>query len=144
EKLRAMARQLAHSAAANPLQARILNQNQHQLPSALAATVLDAQRSIVRDLMRVIEDGMNRGEFRRANIHTLAMAIIGMCLWASFWVDADASEPVVDEVSGQIADLAVAGVMLPDRGSDRTSPADLFALIRADLAELEHIVDPPN
>jgi AcrR family transcriptional regulator len=140
EKLKAMATELATNAASNPQQSRILSQNRHQLPDGLAEAVREAERSIVRDLIGVVEDGIDTGDFRRVDAHTAAMSIVGMCIWTAWWVDPSMSESALEPVAIQIAEQAVAGLVAAEPRADRSSPESLLQLIREDLEQLERVI----
>jgi AcrR family transcriptional regulator len=93
ERLHEMAREIATNAASNPRQSRLLSENRHHLPPALAEADIEAERSIRRSIELVIEQGIRDGEFRVVDPRTAAMSIIGMCIWTAWW-DPGAVQPV--------------------------------------------------
>src|SRR5262245_22861316 len=114
EKLREMALQLATNAGSNPHQTQILAQSKHHLPDPIAKLNLDAERSIAKRIMGVLEAGIGKGQFRDVDPHTAALAIIGMCLWTAWWVE----DTPLEQVTEQVADQAVSSVLAPDGDTD--------------------------
>lgn len=141
EKLREMANVLATNAASNPLQARILSQNRHQLPEGLHEAVLDAERSIVRDLVEVIDEGMDSGVFRLVDPHTAALGVVGTCIWAAWWVDPALPAEAIEPIASQLADQAMSGLLNADQRGDRTSAPTVLNMIKDNVAQLERLID---
>jgi AcrR family transcriptional regulator len=137
EKLREMALQLATNAGSNPHQTQILAQSKHHLPEGIAELNLDAERSIARRVMSVLEAGISKGQFRDVDPHTAALAIIGMCLWTAWWVE----DTPLEQVTEQVAEQAVSSVLAPDGDSDAEEPAALLRAARANLDRLQRTLD---
>jgi AcrR family transcriptional regulator len=138
EKLHEMAYVVALNASSNPKQSRILVENKHQLPPDLAEADRTAERSILRSIQTMIEQGVLAGEFRPVDAHTAALSIIGMCVWTAWWVGPD-QRP--EELADQIAEQAVAGVTASGRrGGDRSDPATVLRGLREDLDQLERLL----
>lgn len=137
ERLRAMARSVAHNASSNPKQSRILVENRHHLPPDLADTDRKAERSILRSIEAVLEEGIRSGDFRPVATRSAGLAIIGMCIWTAWWVS---PETRVDELADQIADQAVASVLAVADGVDRSDPAHLLRAARETLDQLERVI----
>lgn len=138
DKLRAMAREIAHTAGSNPEQTRILTENRHHLPPDLAETDRQAERSILRNFEAVIDDGVQAGVFRAVNARSAALSIIGMCVWTAWWVTADERQ-TIDGIADQIADQALASVAVV-AGEDRGTAAGLLRSMRENLEQLERVV----
>jgi AcrR family transcriptional regulator len=145
EKLREMARGLAHNAGSNPEQTRILTENRHHLPPDLAETDRVAERSILRSIEAVIGDGIQAGDFRAVTPRSAALSIIGMCVWTAWWVSPDERQ-VIDEIADQIADQALASVAIAADDVDRGTPAGLLRSMRENLDQLARVIpeDPPK
>lgn len=139
EKLRSMAREVAHNASSNPKQTRILVENRHHLPPDLAETDRKAERTIVRAIEGVLEDGIRSGDFRAVPTRPAALAIIGMCVWTAWWVSPEGGG-AVDELAEQIADQAVASVRAAPSAVDRGDPANLLRSLRESLDQLERVI----
>jgi AcrR family transcriptional regulator len=137
EKLREMALQLATNAGSNPHQTQILAQSKHHLPDPIAKLNLDAERSIAKRIMGVLEAGVEKGQFRDVDPHTAALAIIGMCLWTAWWVE----DTPLEQVTEQVAEQAVSSVLAPDGDSDVDEPAALLRAARANLDRLQRTLD---
>jgi len=139
EKLREMAREIAHNAGSNPEQTRILTENRHHLPPDLAETDRVAERSILRSFESVIEEGVQAGSFRAVAPRSAALSIIGMCVWTAWWVSPQERQ-AMDEVATQIADQALASVAMAADGADRATPAGLLRSLRENLEQLERVL----
>jgi len=145
QMLRAMAAEIARNASSNPQQSRILVENRHHLPPELAAADMRAERSVLRSLQGVIEDGMRTGEFRAVDARRAALGIIGMCLWTAWWVDPDAPA-AVDGLPQQIAHRALASVRAAPSELDRGDAPSLVRSLRDGLDRLERltVLDGPD
>jgi AcrR family transcriptional regulator len=137
-KLREMAHQIALNASSNPDQTRILTENRHHLPPDLATTDKTAERSILRALQAVIEDGVRSGDFRPLHPRRAALAVIGMCVWTAWWVPP--GHAATAEIADQVADQALASVLIADTGSDRADPGSLLRSVRENLDQLERVI----
>jgi AcrR family transcriptional regulator len=140
ERLREMARTIAHSAASNPAQTRILTENRHHLPPELRETDRAAERSILRSFEGVIAEGVLAGVFRAVSPRSAALSIIGMCLWTAWWAPA-AVRVGSEEIAAQVADQALLSVEMGQSGLDRADPAALILAVRENLAQLEQVID---
>ena len=136
EKLREMALQLATNAGSNPHQTQILSQSKHHLPEPIAELNLDAERSIARRMMMVLEQGIRKGQFREVDPRTAALSIIGMCLWTAWWVE----DTPLGQVTEQIADQAVSSVLVAEGDTDLDDPAALLRAARANLDRLQRSI----
>jgi AcrR family transcriptional regulator len=137
QKLREMAVQLATNAGSNPHQTQILAQSKHHLPEPIAELNLEAERSIARKVMGMIEQGTRKGQFREVDPRTAALAIIGMCLWTAWWVE----DTPVEQVTEQVADQAVSSVLAADGDTDVDDAAALPKAARANLDRLQRSLD---
>jgi AcrR family transcriptional regulator len=141
ERLRAMAREVAHNASSNPKQTRILVENRHHLSPELADTDRKAERSILRSIEAVLEEGILSGDFRPVPTRPAGLAIIGMCIWTAWWVSPEAAAGgAVEEIADQIADQAVASVHSAPSKVDRSDPAHLLRAARESLDQLERVI----
>jgi len=139
ERLHEMAREIATNAASNPRQSRLLSENRHHLPAALAEADIEAERSIRRSIELVIEQGIRDGEFRVVEPRTAAMAIIGMSIWTAWW-DPGAVRPV-EAVADAIAEQAVWSVRAHSPGQ---TTAGLISALRDNIDQLERLVEQPQ
>jgi AcrR family transcriptional regulator len=138
EKLRAMAAEIAGNASSNPQQTRILTENRHHLPPDLAETDKVAERSILRSLEAVIDEGLVSGAFRPVEPRPAALGIIGMCVWTAWWVAPNGGAP--DGLVDHIADQALASVLAAPSKADRGDPASLLQGVREGLDQLERVL----
>jgi AcrR family transcriptional regulator len=142
EKVRAMALQLSENAGENPRQTRILSENAHHLPPALAKTNRAAEAAVITHLQAAIDEGMRKGEFRPIDSRTAALAIAGMCIWTAWWFQADSSQLTAGQVAAQIAEQALHSVLSESQGG-RGTPAELLKSMREQITQLERLLDTP-
>lgn len=140
EKLREMAREIAHTAGSNPEQTRILTENRHHLPPDLGETDRVAERSILRSFETVINEGVQAGTFRAVDARSAALSIIGMSVWTAWWVS-PAERQNIDQVADQIADQALASVAVAADDADRGTTAGLLRAMRENLEQLQRVID---
>lgn len=141
-KLRKIARLLAFLRATQPARFLLLERSEAELPSGLADVHESAKRSVLHDLMRVIEEGVAKGQFRPVDPRVAALAVIGMCNWVAWWHHPGTGRNEAD-IAEQLADLAVAMVV---QASERTptvsGPRAALALLRQDLQYLDRTLGP--
>jgi AcrR family transcriptional regulator len=140
-RLRGVARAMALRRATDPNRFQMLVRSEAELPPDLAASHRTAQRATLRELIRLIEEGVETGQFRPVDPRTTALAVIGMCNWIAWWQHS-LGEQTPNEVADQIADLALGMVRQPDgHVPGATGPTGAIAQLRADLDYLERTLD---
>lgn len=141
QKLREMANEIALRQMQAPDRFRLIIRSEAELPASLAATYQQSRRKVLKEYIRVIEDGIRLGEIRPVDPRTAALGIIGMINWIAWWyqpgdVQGDHA------IAAQIADMAVRS-LLQENPQPTTSegPARAIAMIRQDLDYLERLLD---
>lgn len=64
-----------------------------------------------RCFRQIIEDGIARGEFRRADVRLAGFAVLGMCNWLVRWFHPDGPN-TPEEIAAHLGDLAVAALAI--------------------------------
>ncbi len=125
----------------HPLQFRVVERNENNLPPKQRKLAEQSRRAVLAQFRQAIESGIDQGKFRVVDANVAAFSIIGMCNWTAWWFNA--SGPVsMDDVARQIADMALGSVELPSsRKLDQTGPAAILQLLRDDLTLLERSLD---
>jgi len=82
-------------------------------------------------LVELIEIAVTNAE------NTAALAIVGMCLWTAWWVE----QSPLEQLTAQIADQAVSGVLAVDGDLELEEPAALLRAARANLDRLQATLD---
>jgi AcrR family transcriptional regulator len=139
-RLRGVARAVALRRATDPSGFQMLVRSEAELPPELARSHKLAQRTTLRELTRLIEEGIESGQFRPVDPRTTALAVIGMCNWIAWWQSSLGGKTPA-EVADQIADLALAMVRRLD--SQVSGPAGklmVIAQLRADLDYLQEML----
>ncbi|GAB2968107.1 TetR/AcrR family transcriptional regulator [Amycolatopsis acidiphila] len=140
-RLRGVARAMALRRATDPNRFQMLIRSEAELPPELARSHRAAQRATLRELILLIEEGIESGQFRPVDPRTTALAVIGMCNWISWWQHS-LGEQTPNEVAEQIADLALVMVRQPDgHVPGGAGPRGVIAQLRADLDYLERALD---
>lgn len=123
----AMVRQRAE----HPDQFRILDRTEPVLPEPVRGQHLAAKRKILRELTKLIDEGIATGEFRSVDARTTALALLGMCNWIAWWFRPGEKVGVVVSV---VTDLATA-MLAPDTAPARTAD------ITGTLNEMHSLLD---
>lgn len=142
-RLRAVAYSIALRRATDPFQLQMLVRSESELPADLARSYRSAQRATLRELVALIDGGIEAGEFRPVDAKSASLAIIGMCNWVAWWAESlDGQTP--DEVARQIADLALAMVRQVDRDGKgaKEGPEAVITRMRYELDYLSRLLEP--
>lgn len=143
-RLLGVVRVMALRRAADPNRFQMLVRSEAELPPDLARAQLAAERATLRELILLIEEGIEAGQFRPVDSRITALSVIGMCNWIAWWKHAP-GEKTPTEVADHIADLALAMVRQPDgRLPGVAGPQAAIAQLRADLDYLERTLDQQN
>lgn len=140
-RLRGVAQAMALRRATDPYRFQLLLRSEADLSPDLARSHRAAQRAALRELILLIEEGIEKGQFRPVDPRTTALAVIGMCNWIAWWQHS-LGEKSPAEVAELIADLAVTMVRQPDgHVPGAAGPQGAIAQLRADLDYLERVLD---
>ena len=145
EALRQLILQHAGLILSHPMQFRVVERSESSLPEAHRAAAESARRAVFDHFVRVIQRGIDGGQFRAANAQVAAFSIIGMCNWCAWWFDDSGTMPA-DAVAASIADFsdrALARDLAP-RLARATTPVDAIEQMREALAALESRFDKPD
>lgn len=129
EKVRHLTALLVRERATHPGQFRILDHTEMILPEPAGAEHLAAKRRIVRELITIIEEGIQASQIRPTDARTAAFSLLGMCNWTAWWIrpqDANSIESIV-ETMVSFADSMLASPTSPAGGA---TPRDLLSEIR--------------
>ena len=124
----------------HPVEFRVVERTENDLPAATRRTHDKAKRALLDNFTRTVERGIELGHFRPVDPTVTAFSIIGMCSWTAWWFMPEGRVPL-DEIAKSIADFAVAGL----RRSDNVLPREFGAeealrRVKDDLAHLERLI----
>lgn len=124
----------------HPVEFRVVERTENDLPAATRRTHDKAKRALLDNFTRTVERGIELGHFRPVDPTVTAFSIIGMCSWTAWWFMPEGRVPL-DEIAKSIADFAVAGL----RRSDNVLPCEFGAeealrRVKDDLAHLERLI----
>jgi AcrR family transcriptional regulator len=141
-RLRAVAYSIALRRAADPYQLQMLVRSESELPADLARSYRAAQRGTLRELVGLIDGGIDAGEFRSVDATSAALAIVGMCNWVA-WGQESLDGQTPDEVATQIAEFALAMVRQLDGGGEgaKGGPEAAIARMRSELDYLHRTLE---
>ncbi|MGW1783737.1 TetR/AcrR family transcriptional regulator [Streptomyces sp. NPDC002143] len=141
-RLHEIAHLIAFQRASQPSRFQLLLRSEADLPPDLAKAQRDAQRNTLRSLVRVLEEGVVKGQFRPVNPRAAALAVAGMCNWVAWWHHSGDHDLTDEEVAGQVSELAVSMMRQASlRTPETPGPKAALALLRQDLDYLERVLD---
>jgi AcrR family transcriptional regulator len=124
----------------HPVEFRVVDRTENDLPAATRRTHDKAKRTLLDNFSRTIARGVELGHFRPVDATVMAFSIIGMCSWTAWWFVPEGRVPLA-EVAKSIADFAVNGL----RQSDNVLPREFgteeaLRRVKDDLAHLERLI----
>ncbi|MFK0376660.1 TetR/AcrR family transcriptional regulator [Pandoraea sp. NPDC090278] len=127
----------AHLILTHPLQFRVVERNEDNLPPEQRQLAEQSRRAVLEQFRHAIELGIERGQFRVMDAKVAAFSIIGMCNWTAWWFTPSGSRNV-EEIAAQIADMALRSVEQDSaRQLGEQGAAGVLKLLRDDLDLLE-------
>lgn len=94
EALRELILRHAGLVLAHPLQFRVAERSEGNLPQPQQAAAQAARRAVRDSFVGVIRRGVAQGTFRPVDVDVAAFSIIGMCNWCAWWFDARRGKPI--------------------------------------------------
>ncbi|MBF7734846.1 MULTISPECIES: TetR/AcrR family transcriptional regulator [Rhodococcus] len=141
EKLRQMATAIALHQAQGPDRFRLIIRSEAELPEDIATTYHHSRRHVLKEFIRVIEEGIRAGEMRPVDPRTAALGVIGMINWIAWWHQPGDLEND-RAVANQLADMALHSLIQENPHTETSEgPARAIALLRQDLNYLERLLD---
>ena len=118
---------------------RLLLRSEADLPDSVAASYADNRRAVLRSMTTVIEQGVERGEFRPVDATVAAFGTLGIINWVAWWYHPGSSFKL-DDICAELADLAVHALSAePGRLSSR-SPRDAVRALRREVDRLDDLL----
>ena len=124
----------------HPVEFRVVERTENDLPAATRRTHDKAKRALLDNFTRTVERGIELGHFRPVDATVTAFSIIGMCSWTAWWFVPEGRVPL-DEIAKSIADFAVAGLRRGDNVLPREfGTEEALRRVKDDLAHLERLI----
>ena len=137
EALRNLVGHHAQLILSRPIEFRVVERNESNLPPKLRAAAESARRGVLENFSVVIERGIRSGDFRVTDARVAAFAIIGMCNWTAWWFKAGGRKTAA-EIGEILADLAVHAVKREvGRKSRKTDVRASLRGLRQEITYLE-------
>lgn len=140
ERLRRMAHAVALLQASGPTRFQLLIRSEADLPADVVERYAEGRRSVLREFIGVLEQGMAGGDFRAVDARVAALSILGQCNWVAWWHH-DSTAEENERVADAIADLAVASVLAADGPADEDPRRRSIARLRRELDYLERALE---
>ncbi|MFE6904386.1 TetR/AcrR family transcriptional regulator [Streptomyces sp. NPDC057717] len=139
-KLRELTDMLVRQRAESPHQFRVHDQTESVLPEPLRSRHRQARRDVLAALSAVIEEGVQRGEFKPLDARVAAFSILGMCNWVAWWYH-PGPDYDIDGVARQISQSAIDMVAAGDASRGMADSArSALAMARSSLDALERML----
>lgn len=139
ERLRSVAWLLASWRAEQPGRFLLLVRSESVLPPDLARINERAKRSTLRELTKVIEEGVAAGEFRPVEPRPTALAVLGMCNWVAWWAEPPGrTDPA--GVADTMADLAIGMVAQTGQSRAAQNPEAALEAVHRELDNLGRLL----
>ena len=144
DALRELIRQHAGLILSHALQFRVVERSESSLPEPHRAVAQESRRAVLDHFVRVIQRGIDSGQFRRVDARIAAFSIIGMCNWCAWWFIPNGNVPA-DTVIASIVDFGLRAVVSdkPRRGR-AASVEDALGQMREALEVFESQVKRPG
>lgn len=120
EALRTLIKSHASLILRSPLQFRVVERSEVDLPEPHRTNSQAARREILRNFVNVVERGVKQGHFRVEDIHVAAFSLIGMCNWCAWWFNPNGALSV-ETVAESLAELGLRAVLVPEWNSSRSA-----------------------
>lgn len=128
----------------HPVEFRVVDRTENDLPAAVRRTHDKAKRALLDNFSRTIERGIELGHFRPADPTVSALSIIGMCSWTAWWFTPEGRMPLED-VAKSIAEFAVNGMRQGGNVLPREfGAAEALQRVKDDLLHLERLISRPG
>ncbi|MFD4768208.1 TetR/AcrR family transcriptional regulator [Streptomyces niveus] len=139
-KLRALTDTLVRQRARSPHQFRVHDQTESVLSEPLRSRHRQARRDVLAALAGVIEEGVDKGEFKPLDPRIAAFGVLGMCNWVAWWYH-PGPDFDIDAVARQLSQSAVDMVAAVDAPRGRADSAkSALAAARSGLDALERLL----
>jgi len=129
----------------HPLQFRVVERSESSLPEPHRSAAQSSRRAVLDHFVRVIQRGIDGGQFRRgADARIAAFSIIGMCNWSAWGFDPRGNTPAED-IASTIVDFGLR-MLLPDktRRARAVGIEDAVGQMREALEVFESQLKRPN
>lgn len=135
--LRQLILQHAKLILAHPLQFRVAERSENDLPPVRRAAAQAARRAVLEHFVSAIQRGADSGHFRAPDARVAAFAILGMCNWSAWWFKPDSGMPA-DEVAHSLAEFAMRSLIREEsRRPQPATAAESIEMLREGLTLLE-------
>lgn len=119
-------------------QFRLLLKSESELPEDIAQDQRTARREVLAAFVRVVQAGVESGDFRTIDPRTGALGVIGLCNWVAWWLRPGDDVAAVVET---LTEMALASLRRDGTPPPRAPGTDgAFAQLRQDIDHLEQSV----
>lgn len=143
-KLRELTDTLVRQRAESPHQFRVHDQTESVLSEPLRSRHRRVRQDVLAALSGVIQEGVDKGEFKPLDPRVAAFGVLGMCNWVAWWYH-PGPDYDIDAVARQLSQSAVDMVAAVDAPRGRADSAkSALAAARSGLDALERLLPGEN
>lgn len=136
-EMHALVRDHAKQIMSHPLQVRVVERSENDLPAKLRERGRTARRLFLDKFTTVIQGGVRSGHFRDVDPRVAAFAMIGMCNWTAWWFKPSGPR-TLDEIAEMLADYAIHALRRDDpRRPAKAGVSEAIRLLKEDISYLE-------
>jgi AcrR family transcriptional regulator len=119
---------------------RVLDQLAAEMPSEIKQKFDHGRRRVLDLYTRLIQKGIDAGEFRLLDARTAAFAILGIASWTSWWYSPTGRKSP-EELASVLVDIAFNGIARSEGSAERPQkPKEVLRALKRDVAELERLI----
>ena len=138
-RLRALVIALIAPVAESPGRFRMILTSDATVSSSARDRLRKLERTVVRAMSDVLDDGVASGEFRPGLDRAATFGILGMINWVAWWYS-PGRDVGTDELCESLAEMAVASVRAAGGIPTGQTPREVIGSIRAELDHLERVI----
>jgi len=119
---------------------RLLLRSEADLPEEVAKSYDLNRRAVLRSLTDIIDQGVERGEFRPVTAEVAALGTLGIINWVAWWYR-PGSRFDLEAISVELAEQALHGLLAEPGRDPSTTPLDAMRSLRREVDRLQSLLE---
>lgn len=141
ETLRQMVFNHARWILEHPIEFRVVARTESELPVAIRKIHERSKRLVLQNFTRIIERGIEIGQFRPVDSQIASFTIIGTCSWTAWWFRPEGRVPI-EAIATQIADMAVQSIKYSNtERATKLELSDIICMLKDNIGYLDRLND---